>query len=57
MVNKKKGERKCKRKITCKQFLNFTGDLYREYFNMEKEHSTKSQSAPTNNHIVTSPAV
>lgn len=38
-------------------FSNFTMDLCRTLTNMEKEHSTKSQSAPIGIHIVTGTAL
>lgn len=38
-------------------FSQFTMALCRVLCDMEKEHSTKSLSAPTDNHIVTVPAL
>lgn len=38
-------------------FSNFTMDLCRTLTNMEKEHSTKSQSAQLDTHIVTGTAL
>lgn len=38
-------------------FSKFTMDLCRNLRNMEKEHSVKNQSAPTNNHIVAETAL
>lgn len=38
-------------------FSRFTMDLCSALRDMEKEHSVKNQSAPTNNHIVTVPAL
>lgn len=38
-------------------FSKFTTDLCRTLCDMEKEHSVKNQSAPTNNHIVAVPAL
>lgn len=38
-------------------FSKFTMDLCRMLRDMEKEHSVKDQSAPTDNHIVAVPAL
>lgn len=38
-------------------FSKVTMDLCSALCDMEKEHSVKNQSAPTNNHIVTVPAL
>lgn len=38
-------------------FSRFTMDLCRTLRDMEKEHSAKDQSAPTDNHIVAVPAL
>lgn len=38
-------------------FSKFTMDLCSALCDMEKEHSVKNQSAPTDNHIVTVPAL
>lgn len=38
-------------------FSRFTMDLCRTLRDMEKEHSVKNQSAPTDNHIVAVPAL
>lgn len=38
-------------------FSRFTMDLCSTLHDMEKEHSVKNQSAPTDNHIVTVPAL
>lgn len=38
-------------------FSRFTMDLCSALRDMEKEHSVKNQSAPTNNHIVTVPTL
>lgn len=38
-------------------FSKFTMDLCRALRDMEKEHSVKNQSAPTDNHIVAVPAL
>jgi len=38
-------------------FSKFTMDLCRTLRDMEKEHSVKNQSAPTDNHIVAVPAL
>lgn len=38
-------------------FSKFTMDLCRNLRDMEKEHSVKNQSAPTDNHIVAVPAL
>lgn len=38
-------------------FSQLTMDLCMEFCNMEKEHQTRSQGAPTHNHIVAFPSV
>ncbi|MCM1221212.1 MAG: hypothetical protein NC548_42710 [Lachnospiraceae bacterium] len=43
--------------IRSKSFSQLTMHICRKMFNMEKEHSTRSQSAQTDNHIVSIPAL
>ena len=43
--------------VRCIAFSKFTMDLCSVLCNMEKEHSVKNQSAPTDIHIVTVPAL
>lgn len=43
--------------ITDNRFSRFIMDLSRILRDMEKEHSVKDQSAPTDNHIVAVPAL
>lgn len=38
-------------------FSRLTMDICMEFCNMEKEHQTRSQGAPTHNHIVAFPSV